>query len=70
MNLSLKYRRKIGISCVRTDFFSDDPNEEMLQSEFVTGTGITGNKKHLWNQASERFSEYIKDLKEIFGGKT
>lgn len=26
---------------------------------------IPRNKKHLWNQASERFSEYIKDLKEI-----
>ncbi len=48
-------------------FFSDAPDEEMLQSEFVTGTGITRNKKHLWNQASERFSEYIKDLKEIAG---
>ena len=48
-------------------FFSDAPDEEMLQSEFVTGTGITRNKKHLWNQASERFSEYIKDLKEISG---
>ncbi len=46
-------------------FFSGTPNEEMLQSEFVTGTGITRNKKHLWSQASERFSEYIKDLKKI-----
>lgn len=25
-------------------FFSDAPDEEMLQSEFVTGTGITRNK--------------------------
>lgn len=46
-------------------FFTDTPTQEMIFSEFVTGTGITPNKKNLWNEASERFAEYVNDLREI-----
>ena len=46
-------------------FFSDNPSEEQIQAEFVSGTGITKNKIHLWRKASERFSEYVADLRDI-----
>jgi hypothetical protein len=45
--------------------FSDDPPIDEIQAEFVSGTGITKNKQHLWKKANERFSEYIQDLREI-----
>lgn len=45
--------------------FSNNPSQEDLRAEFVSGTGITPNKRHLWSQASERFAEYIQDLREI-----
>ena len=46
-------------------FFSDNPAYDEIQAEFVTGTGITPNKKHLWKEADMRFAEYIQDLREI-----
>lgn len=46
-------------------FFTDAPSTEQIEAEFVTGTGITPNKKHLWDNASELFAEYIQDLREI-----
>jgi len=46
-------------------FFTDTPSEEHIQAEFVSGTGITKNKVHLWGKASKRFAEYISDLREI-----
>ena len=49
----------------RNRFFSENPDEEELQAEFVSGTGITTDRKHLWSRVSERFSEYIRDLREI-----
>ena len=45
--------------------FSENPAIDEIQAEFVSGTGITKNKKHLWENANEKFLEYIKDLKEI-----
>ena len=45
--------------------FSENPDEADIRAEFVSGTGITPDKKHLWGQASERFTEYIQDLREI-----
>lgn len=46
-------------------FFTDDPLKEEIQAEFVSGTGITQNKPHLWKEAEKRFAEYIEDLREI-----
>lgn len=46
-------------------FNGEKPSQEELCSEFVTGTGITPNKPHLWSQASQKFAEYINDLREI-----
>ena len=46
-------------------FGTHQPTEEMIQSEFVSGTGIHINKKDKWSVASKEFSEYIADLKEI-----
>ena len=48
-------------------FFTDHPEHNIIQAEFVTGTGITPKKKNLWNQATERFIDYINDLREIQG---
>ena len=45
--------------------FSSNPAIEDIQSEFVTGTGITQNKKELWPRADELSAEYISDLREI-----
>ena len=45
--------------------FSENPAIDEIQAEFVSGTGITKNKKHLWENANEKFLEYVKDLKEI-----
>ncbi len=46
-------------------FYTSAPSIEDLISEFVTGTGITPNKRDLWSCASEKFAEYIQDLREI-----
>ena len=46
-------------------FFTNNPTDEDVCAEFVTGTGITPNKPQLWNEADQRFSEYIKDLRKI-----
>ncbi len=45
--------------------FTDTPDDEDLRIEFVTGTGITPNKRHLWNQADKMFADYIDDLKIV-----
>lgn len=67
------FNDKLNITISQTDwdflcqnrFFTDNPTEEMIQSEFVSGTGITAKKAFLWNNASEKFTEYISELKEI-----
>ena len=46
-------------------FPSDNPSLDEIQTEFVSGTGITPNKKHLWNEADTRFAEYVQELREI-----
>ena len=46
-------------------FFTDNPTIEDIQREFVTGTGITPNKKHLWSEANMRFKNYIDELRDI-----
>ena len=46
-------------------FFTQNPSEEDIQAEFVTGTGITKNKPHMWNEAGKRFSEYVDNLRDI-----
>ncbi|MBQ9277969.1 MAG: hypothetical protein IJ224_04970 [Lachnospiraceae bacterium] len=46
-------------------FGTETPSYEEIQAEFVTGTGITKNKRELWREANARFTEYINDLKEI-----
>ena len=45
--------------------FSNNPPIDVIEAEFVVGTGITKNKKFLWGNASKCFSEYIKDLRNI-----
>lgn len=47
------------------EFFTYNPDPEWVQAEFVTGTGITPSQPHLWNKASERFAEYVADLRVI-----
>lgn len=49
----------------RFRFFSHDPSEEDWQREFVTGTGITPEKREAWPQARQRFLDYIDDLSSI-----
>ena len=64
---------KIELKISRTDldylcknrFFTDKPTVDDIQREFVTGTGITPNKAHLWKDASKRFHEYVNDLRAI-----
>ncbi len=46
-------------------FLSDNPSPDEVLSEFVSGTGISPNKKHLWNEADVRFAEYVQELREI-----
>lgn len=46
-------------------FFTNNPTIEDVQREFIIGTGITPNKKHLWAEANKRFNEYISELKDI-----
>ncbi len=46
-------------------FYTDNPKLDEIQAEFVSGTGITQNKKNLWAEASDRFTEYVQDLREI-----
>lgn len=46
-------------------FGTNEPSEDDWQTEFVTGTGITSERKDLWPRASERFAEYINDLREL-----
>ena len=46
-------------------FFTDEPEDELIEAEFVTGTGITSDSTQLWNEASQRFLDYIADLREI-----
>ncbi len=46
-------------------FLSDSPSHDEIQAEFVSGTGISPNKKHLWGEADTRFSEYVQELREI-----
>lgn len=46
-------------------FFSNNPPIEDIEAEFVSGTGITPNKRKLWVEASNRFHDYIADLRDI-----
>ena len=46
-------------------FFNDNPSIDEIEAEFVSGTGITSKKIDKWEKASEKFSEYINDLREI-----
>lgn len=48
-------------------FLSDNPSLDEIQAEFVSGTGISSNKKHLWSEADARFTEYVQELREIQG---
>ncbi len=45
--------------------FSDGFSYDEFVSEFVSGTGITEKKVHLWPEADKRFAEYIQDLRDI-----
>lgn len=47
-------------------FFSSNPSNEEIEAEFVSGTGITKSKTHLWEEASSRFTSYIEELKQIY----
>ncbi len=46
-------------------FFTDNPEYDDIQAEFVSGTGITSQRRELWDKASENFAEYIQELREI-----
>ena len=63
--LELTISEKDWMFLCENRFFSDTPTTEDVITEFITGTGITKNKPHLWNKASEEFKEYIKDLRKI-----
>lgn len=45
-------------------FHTDEPSYDDVVFEFVTGTGITPNKKHLWDKSSKKFAEIC-----LFRGK-
>ena len=49
-------------------FFTDRPEPELVQAEFITGTGITATRTALWKDADRLFHDYIDDLKEICNG--
>ncbi len=46
-------------------FLTNNPTDEQIEAEFVSGTGVTPNKPWLWDKASQLFAEYIAELKEI-----
>lgn len=46
-------------------WFTNEPEFEDIRAEFVSGTGITPNKKHLWEKATILFHEYVVDLMEV-----
>ncbi len=47
------------------EFYTYNPESELVLTEFVTGTGITPSKRHLWAEASERFAEHVACLRKI-----
>lgn len=48
-----------------TRFFTDNPSEQLIQAEFVTGTGITSNTPELWKNAGNDFMDYIDYLRNV-----
>ena len=46
-------------------WFTNNPELSDIKAEFVSGTGITPNKPHLWDKATILFHEYVSELKEI-----
>ena len=46
-------------------FYTFEPNQDDIEAEFVTGTGITPKKKESWGGASTKFTEYINNLRTI-----
>lgn len=64
-NLQISISHKDWDFLCENRFFTDSPTIDDIQREFVTGTGITPDKKYLWNNASELFAEYIDDLRDI-----
>lgn len=46
-------------------FFTDTPTYDEIETEFLAGTFITENKKHLGDVASSKFAEYIADLRSM-----
>ena len=46
-------------------FYSDDPDIDDVESEFVTGTGVTPRKVDLWPEASKRFASYVDELRVV-----
>ena len=47
-------------------FFSTNPSDEELETEFIIGTGITESSIQLWDEASSKFSSYINELMQIY----
>ncbi len=45
--------------------FTNTPDLEDIEAEFVSGTGITENKQELWAKADMSFAAYIEDLRKI-----
>lgn len=46
-------------------WFTTKPELEDIKAEFISGTGISPSKEHLWDKASILFHEYVTDLKDI-----
>ncbi len=46
-------------------FLTENPEQDEIEVEFITGTGITSKKIALWPCASRRFAQYISDLRII-----
>lgn len=48
-------------------FFTDSPEIDSIEADFITGTGITSTAEEKWSNASDKFKDYIDDLRDIMG---
>lgn len=52
-------------SLCNTRLLTINPSEDQLENEFVTGTWITETDINLWENADNKFHEYIDELLEL-----
>lgn len=46
-------------------WFTNTPTADDIQTEFITGTGITPNQPELFSSATEEFHQYVDELRMI-----